>query len=338
MTLEEARNFLVDHGLAPQHASFEMTSLTGGVSSDIVRIDIGNRSICLKRALPKLKVAGEWHADVRRNAHEVEWLAVAVKIVPGAVPEVLAADPVMNIYAMPFLDPAMHPIWKSELMVGRIKRGFAASVTTLLARIHSGTANDAKLAEDFRHDADFAALRLDPYLAATARAHPALATTLLALRERTATTRLALVHGDVSPKNILMGPSGPVLLDAECAWFGDPAFDLAFLLNHLCLKCLVNPAAAAAYLDELRAGVRAYSDGCRFESWDAMQSRVVSLLPALMLARIDGLSPVDYLNDERQRALVREFAAGALLTPKTSLEALASDWQAAVTTEYQRFH
>lgn len=337
MTPEEAQNFLFDHGLAPRGASFKMTSLAGGVSSDIVRIDIGDRSICLKRALPKLKVAGEWRADVRRNAHEVEWLAVAGKIVPGAVPAVLAADSSMNIYAMPFLDPATHPVWKSELMAARIKPGFAASVATLLARIHSGTANDAKLAEDFRHDADFAALRLDPYLTATARAQPTLAATLLSLRARTATTQLALVHGDVSPKNILMGPSGPVLLDAECAWFGDPAFDLAFLLNHLCLKCLVNPAVAAQYMDEFRTAVRAYSDGCEFEAWPSMQSRVASLLPALMLARIDGLSPVDYLSDERQRALVRKFAAASLLTPRASLEAHAEDWQAAVTTAYQRF-
>ena len=315
-----------------------MTSLAGGVSSDIVRIDIDDRSICLKRALPKLKVAGEWHADVRRNAHEVEWLAVAGKIVPGAVPEVLAADSRMNIYAMPFLDPATHPIWKSELMAGRIKPGFAASLTTLLARIHSRTANDAKLAEDFRHDADFAALRLDPYLTATARAHPALAATLSALRERTAKTRLALVHGDVSPKNILMGPSGPVLLDAECAWFGDPAFDLAFLLNHLCLKCLVNPSVVSLYMDEFRTGVNAYSAGCRFEAWDSMQSRVASLLPALMLARIDGLSPVDYLNDERQRTLVRDFAAASLLTLRASLAAHADEWQAAVTATAQRFN
>ena len=70
---------------------------------------------------------------------------------------------------------------------------------------------------------------------------------LRALAERTAQTRIALVHGDVSPKNILVGPDAPVLLDAECAWYGDPAFDIAFCLNHLLLKAVLLPH----HLDEL---------------------------------------------------------------------------------------
>ena len=85
-----------------------------------------------------------------------------------------------------------------------------------------------------------------PYLLATARAHPDRAAALESLAETTARTKFTVVHGDVSPKNILIGPRGPVFIDAECAWFGDPAFDLAFCLNHLLLKCLWVPAAAAA--------------------------------------------------------------------------------------------
>src|SRR3546814_8703169 len=108
-------------------------------------------------------------------------------------------------------------------------------------------------------DSIFHAIRLEPYLLATARAHPDRAAALESVAAETAATKRALVHGDVSPKNILVGPAGPVLLDAECAWYGDPAFDLAFCLNHLLLKCLWIPAAAPRFLvafDALRSDVR----------------------------------------------------------------------------------
>src|SRR5690606_4658522 len=108
----------------------------------------------------------------------------------------------------------------------------------------------------------FEDLRLDPYLRATGRRHPALAARLDALADQTAATRKALVHGDVSPKNIMIGPGAlPVFLDAECAWFGDPAFDLAFCLNHLLLKCLAAPDAAAAFLAAFDALRSAYLAG-----------------------------------------------------------------------------
>src|SRR5207244_8802500 len=103
-------------------------------------------------------------------------------------------------------------------------------------------------AAEFATDAIFHAIRLEPYLLATARADPDCASALERLTETTARTKLTLVHGDVSPKNILVGPQGPVFIDAECAWFGDPAFDLAFCLNHLLLKCLWVPSAASRLL------------------------------------------------------------------------------------------
>ena len=112
------------------------------------------------------------------------------------------------------------------------------------------------------------------------------------------------MHGDVSPKNILVGPEGPVFLDAECAWYGDPAFDLAFCLNHLLLKCVWVPAAKEKLLQCFSALSSSYLQ--RF-SPENLEKRTASLLPALLLARVDGKSPVEYL-DEAQRSFVRERA------------------------------
>ena len=85
----------------------------------------------------------------------------------------------------------------------------ATTVGDVLGRIHAATADDAAIAARFATDANFHAIRLEPYLVETARVHPALAAGLLATVQRTARHARVLVHGDVSPKNILPGPDGP---------------------------------------------------------------------------------------------------------------------------------
>ena len=163
-----------------------------------------------------------------------------------------------------------------------------------------------------------------------ARRHPDRARQLLRLARRTAGTKLALVHGDVSPKNILVGPEGPVLLDAECAWYGDPAFDLAFCLNHLLLKCLWVPAAAAGFLACFDALLEAYMAGVVWEPRLALEGRAAALLPGLFLARVDGKSPVEYLNEESQKDRVRRVARSFLATPSRTLAPLRAAWAAEV--------
>jgi aminoglycoside phosphotransferase (APT) family kinase protein len=304
--------------------------LEGGVSSDIVRVDLPGRSLCVKRALARLKVAADWRVPVERSAHEAEWLRVAGRIRPGAVPEVLGYDAAAGALAMSWLPPADYPVWKSQLRDGNCDARFAARVGDTLAAIHAATAGDARIAARFDTGALFHALRLEPYLLATAARHPALAARLASLVEQTAATRVALVHGDASPKNVLAGPDGPVLLDAECAWYGDPAFDAAFCLNHLLLKCLWNPPATGALLDCFDALARAYLAGAAWEPAAPLASRIAALLPALMLARVDGKSPVEYLTAERDRDTVRRCASRLLADPVPTPAAVADAWRAAM--------
>jgi aminoglycoside phosphotransferase (APT) family kinase protein len=231
---------------------------------------------------------------------------------------------------MQWLAPDAYPVWKPLLRDGHCDPVFAAQVGDALAAIHAATAGDAAIAARFDTGALFHALRLEPYLLATAERHPALAPRLRALVEATAATRHALVHGDVSPKNLLVGPDGPVLLDAECAWYGDPAFDAAFCLNHLLLKCLWTPSAREGFLACFAALERAWLDGARWEPTAALAARVAALLPALMLARIDGKSPVEYLNDEADRERVRRFAAPLIIAPPPTPSAVAGAWRDAL--------
>jgi len=313
-------------GLARAGETPRMTALTGGVSSDIWRVELATRAVCVKRALPRLKVAQVWEAPVERNRYEAAWIRFANEAAPGAAPALIAEDQGAGALVMEFLDPARHKLWKSELRDGRADPAFAAAVGARLARIHAASAGRADIAAAFPTDDIFYAIRLEPYLVATGRAHRDLAPRLEALVRRTAETKRALVHGDVSPKNILVGPTGPVFLDAECAWYGDPAFDLAFCLNHMLLKCLWTPRAAAGFLASFDALAESYLAGVVWEPRAEIEARAASLLPGLFLARVDGKSPVEYLTDETPKERVRRVARPLIASPPRRLADLREAW------------
>ena len=303
-----------------------MTPLPGGVSSLIVRVETARGPICIKRALPRLKVASEWFAPIERNSAEVAWMKVAADVVPDFVPRILGDDPIGRTFAMPFFDPGEYALWKDQLRDGVVQPLTARAVAGHLVRIHTETARREDMSKIFANDATFSAIRLEPYFGATAAAHPDLAPVLQRLIEITARTRFALVHGDVSPKNVLVGSKGPLLLDAECAWYGDPAFDLAFCLTHLMLKCLWRPAFARDYLSCMDEFRMTYLAGVTWEPSTAVEARACSLLAGLLLARVDGKSPVEYLVVHADREHVRRFARRFLLEPARTLDTLRAGW------------
>jgi aminoglycoside phosphotransferase (APT) family kinase protein len=321
VTLALARLGLLRPGETPR-----FTRLTGGVSSDIWRVDLARGPVCVKRALPKLRVAQDWFAPVERNAYEAAWMRRAAAVAPEAVPELLGQDDAAGVLVMTYLDPADHRLWKADLQGGHADPDVARAVGNRLVRIHAATANDRSVAAAFATDRIFYDIRLEPYLVASARAHPDRAVALEALAEVTARTRRALVHGDVSPKNILVGPTGPIFLDAECAWYGDPAFDLAFCLNHLLLKCLWTPRAAPGFLQCFDVLATAYLAGVSWELRGALEARSARLLPGLLLARVDGKSPVEYLTGEAAKDRVRRVARALLAAPALRLDEVCAAW------------
>lgn len=318
--------FLREQGLVGANESPRLSALTGGVASDIWKVETAQGRFVVKRALERLRVAQDWMVPVARNESEVAWMREAARVVPEAVPRVLAHDVGIGAFAMSYLDPHDHPVWKQELLAGRADPAFAGQMGRTLGAIHAATAKSADLAARFANDAVFHAIRLEPYLEATGRVHDDLAPTLMALSRKTLATRVALVHGDVSPKNILVGPNGPVILDAECAWYGDPAFDLAFCLNHLLLKCVTRPQSCPAYCASFDALVDAYFAAVNWEPVADLEHRATRLLPALLLARIDGKSPVEYITDASDQERVRAFARPRILVAASKLRDIRRDW------------
>jgi aminoglycoside phosphotransferase (APT) family kinase protein len=312
-------------GLLAAGHPVRLTPLPGGVSSDICKVETDTRTFVVKRALSKLRVADDWQAPTSRNRHEADWLEVAGRILPGAVPAVLARDDDAGLFAMEYFDPHSFPVWKERLRDGHVDPAFAAEVGRRLVTIHAATAGDPAIASRFSTDSIFHAIRLEPYFEAAAARHPEAAEPLFALSARTLATHKTLVHGDVSPKNVLVGSHGPVFLDAECAWYGDPAFDLGFCLNHLLLKCLWNRAAAPRLLDAFQALTATYKTDISWEPPATLESRTAAMLPALLLARVDGKSPVEYLSAEA-RDLVRQVSVPLILDPVPTLDHIARVW------------
>jgi tRNA A-37 threonylcarbamoyl transferase component Bud32 len=314
-------------GLAGAEALFG-EPLTGGVSSDIWRIDLPDGPICAKRALPKLRVTADWRSPIVRNRYEARWMRVAAAAAPGSAPRLLGQHPRLGVLAMAYLP--RHALWKQQLRDGLADLHTARRIGQTLARIHAHAAARPALAADFDSQSIFFDIRLEPYLLATAERHPELAHHLVALVRQTQAHALTLVHGDVSPKNILVDADGVVFLDAECAVWGDPAFDLAFCLNHLLLKCLWTPVAARGFLACFDVLSTAYLAGVNWERADGLQRRAAALLPGLLLARVDGKSPVEYLSEEAQRQTVRRAATALLHHPVERLDAVARAWQTEV--------
>jgi Ser/Thr protein kinase RdoA (MazF antagonist) len=296
--------------------------LAGGVSCDVWKLETPAGAIVVKRALPKLRVEMDWFAPVGRAASEARWLRRARSIDTRLAPEVVAELPDLHTFALAFVPGA--PVWKDELIAGRVDVGFAAAVGRDLARIHAATAGNPDDAAAFQTDALFSALRIDPFLRFVAAQDSDVAAPLTAIADRLAATRLALVHGDISPKNILVAADGPVFLDAECTVYGDPAFDLAFCTTHLLLKAVwrrddtVKAAAVAM--------VAAYRAGIDWEPVAELLDRAGALTAALLLARLDGKSPAPYLTDPVDQAAVRNRAR-TLLHALQPLDTLVAEWK-----------
>ena len=294
-----------------ESGTYEITPLTGGVSSDIVVVEQGGRAFVVKQALAKLKVADDWFADVGRNRVEYQALQYCAGVMPTVVPRLLHVDPDVPLFVMEYLGQEC-VAWKTPLVEGDIQPAIASSSAEVLAQLHIHSWGDEDLQRRFDTRDNFRALRIEPYLLTTGRRNPDLEAQFREEADRLYNSRQALVHGDFSPKNILVSSTRLVVIDWEVAWFGDPAFDAAFLLSHLYLNAFYHRRRFGGDIRLARTARTTYLDALGKKRAGPVRERVARLLLMLLLARIDGKSPVEYITKEGDKALLRGFAAGML--------------------------
>jgi 5-methylthioribose kinase len=270
--------------------------MAGGVSNRTVLVARPNgEKWVLKQALEKLRVADDWFSPPERILREAAGMAALRRIAPpGSITRLLFTDRENHLLAMECV-PEPHENWKTALLSGRVETSHVEQFAKLLAAVHRG-GTGREFQEQFEDCSFFESLRIEPYYITTAVRVPAARHFLEVLVEETRSRRLTLVHGDYSPKNILVHDGRLVLLDHEVIHFGDPAFDIGFSMAHLLSKAhhvkSARPALDAAA--ELYWKVYSQVGGLAAEGpsvWHTL---------GCLLARVAGRSPLEYLDQEER--------------------------------------
>ena len=300
------RHVLPAEALSPD-ADLRVESLRGGVSADVFVVTFGARRLVVKQPLLRLRVAQKWLASPTRARVEAEAIAFAGKIRPHNVPEIVDIDDERNVIVMTAAPPDMDN-WKVRLLAGDIDPTIAGSLGTALADWHSESAIDPAILGRFADRTNFVELRISPFLQRVAEVHPDLETEIDAVIGRMAERSVCLVHGDFSPKNVLVDDRSFWVIDWEIAHIGDPTFDLAFLVSHLACKAIHRPRDAARHRACAETFLATYADRSQVA---VDQDGLVRLVGALVLARADGKSPADYF-DAGERASARALGRRVL--------------------------
>jgi 5-methylthioribose kinase len=314
ITPENAADYLRQTGRTPADRPVDVRALGWGVSNIVLRVDVaGHCPFVLKQARERLRTKMLWVSRLDRIWAEVAALhRLAATLPAGAVPTVLWEDRDNFLFAMS-CTPDEAAVWKAQLLGGRADPQVARRAGDLLAAMH---AEPAGLGADWGPLIDTAAfdqLRLDPFYRTVARAHPSLAGRLDALIQETLDPpERTFVHADFSPKNLLVHPGGSLtVVDFETAHVGDPAFDLGFIASHLLLKALGAAPAHGPYVDLIDRFLGSYRAGTGEARHRERLRRAAAHAAACALARVDGKSPVDYLDEPRRQA-VRRLATAFL--------------------------
>jgi 5-methylthioribose kinase len=294
--------------------------LSGGVSSFIAVIaeEGGTGAWVAKAARQRLDVQAEWTADPARAHREGAILrALDGSLGPVRVPEVYRVHDAPPILELEWIPPPAAS-WKAELLAGRSHPAVVEALAEGMSVLHEMPVPRGLAGPDGTDAAGralFDSLRLDPYYRQVAADHPEHAAALTALiADCTGVIPARLVHGDFTPKNVLVTDGPPVLLDWEVIHAGDPAFDLGMLTAHLLLKACLIPALWPA----ARTLARAYRG-------PADPALAVRHAGAIMLARLWGKSPVEYLTAEPDRVAAAAIGGQALHGGYGSLTELLDD-------------
>ena len=300
LTADTVLNYLIEKKIISASDQAEVEVLTGGVSNVVLAITTKNQKMVLKQALAELMVAQKWEADQRRAIVEANAIALFHKLSPNQVPNLVFLDPERFILILDRV-PVGSTVWKSDLLDGVINPDIAEVLGTTLAQWHNFGEKDKEARLQFMEDSLFEQLRIDPFYRFVAAKNEVLKPVITKLINELEGDKTTIVHGDFSPKNIMVGMDDQVyILDFEVTHVGNPVFDLAFLLAHLLCKKFRTDEP----LEEKLLGASAERFINAYEVIRPIDSSLSLHTALIALARVEGKSPVNYLDSSKQSALV----------------------------------
>ena len=311
--------YLSEHDLLMPGETPPVTYMDGGVSGVVALVDTRQRLLLVKQALAKLKVKADWKCDVRRIEVEHEALCLYASIVADCVPKPIMYDR-ENCIMIREAAPAYCDTWKKDLLQGRINHAIAEKAISSLAAVHQHTAVNHDAFNYFNDQTFFDELRIKPYILHLLNKYPELTKQaeeqVSMLRENC----IALIHGDYSPKNIIVDVDRIYIVDMEVACYSHPAFDLAFFMNHFFLKSIHMHEYKEEFLKTIRIMMNRYLSIATYCSSSDIESATVHLLGFMLLARIDGKSPVEYIVSDNEKQHVRNLGLTILHDGLTTID------------------
>ncbi len=309
LTEDTVLSYLIEKGIISANDQAEVEVLTGGVSNVVLAITTAEKKLVLKQALAELKVAEKWEADQRRAIVEANAIALFHKLSPNQVPNLVFLDPERFILILDRV-PVGSTVWKTDLLDGVINPDVAAVLGTTLAMWHNFGEKDKEARLQFMEDSLFEQLRVDPFYRFVAAKNENLKPVISKLIGELEGDKTTIVHGDFSPKNIMVGMDEQVyILDFEVTHVGNPVFDLAFLLAHLLCKLFrtSEPLEEKMLIASAQRFISAYEDIRPISNSLPLHTALIAL------ARVEGKSPVNYLDKAQQDQLVK-YTKGILGT------------------------
>ena len=299
--------YLLEKKIVNPTGGYSFHYCKGGVSCTVVFVYAGEKQLIIKQGLAQLKVKEEWLCDPNRMNIEQESNRIYHELVPDCAPVIYFYDGDNFIYGREAV-PEDWRMWKADLLAGKLDFSAAGKVANTLLTVHNACSRDRAVAEAFDSKDIFYNLRISPYFEFTKSKHPERSDFISSVIDFLMEAKVTLIHGDFSPKNIMTDGNAVSILDYEVAHYGHPAFDLGFFSTHFVLKAIKNKAWAESYLNMLVYMMDIYFRGVDCMDPKTLEECYIKTWALIVLARVDGKSPAEYITDEADKALVREVA------------------------------
>ena len=280
--------------------------LEGGVSSEVYKVVTKKKVFCIKRSLRKLLVKKEWIVDQNRLYYEFLWLKHCKKILIENIPETFEYNDEKKYVVMEYFDDKKFKTLKELYFQKKISFNAIKSISRNLFDIHLLSSNEKTKKIFKKNNTNFYDLRLDPYFNEVARVYPNLKKIVEKINRDYKYFSSTLVHGDFSPKNILINNNKIIYLDAECCNYGDPVFDLVFFSNHLIIKSIYFKSEKSKFLKAYKLFYDQYLNSLSKIDKKNYLVRIFNMTPIMLLARVDGKSPVEYIISDKLKNVIRE--------------------------------